>query len=59
MNRRNWGSTEDPEMSGGAPFRINNYMPRTRLEVIFRYLRYRVQNYVGCFDGFFRMLKME
>ena len=39
-NRRNWWSTTKLKMSEGVPFRLNNYMSRTRLEGILGYLRY-------------------
>ena len=42
-----------------ANLRLNKNMSSTRFEGIFGYLRYRVQKYVGYYDGFFRVLKME
>ena len=46
-------------MSGGAPFRLNNYISRTRFEEIFGSLRYIVQNDVRYYYGFSHMRKME
>ena len=55
LNRRNWWSTADPKMSGGAPFIINKYMSMTRFEGILGSLRYIDQEYIECYDGFFHM----
>ena len=46
-------------MSVGAPFRLNTYIPMNRFEEILGSIRYRVQNDVGYYDGFFHMSKME
>ena len=59
FNRRNWWSTAKPKMSGGAPFRLNKYVSRTRFEVILGYICNIYQNDVEFYDGFFRMCKME
>ena len=45
-------------MSGGAPFRLDKYMSRTRFEVILGYLHYTDQNNVEYYDWFFHMHKM-
>ena len=57
--RRKWWSTEYPTIYGGAPFRLNKNMSRTRFELFLGYLRYRVQKNVGYYDGFFHMRKIE
>ena len=59
LNRRNWWSTVEPKMSGGAHFRLNKYMSRIRFEGILGYLRYRVQRDVAYYYGFFHMHTME
>ena len=59
LNRMNWWSTAEPKMSGCAPFRLNTYMPSTRIEGILGSLRYTYQKDVGYYDGFFHMRKME
>ena len=46
-------------MSGGALFRINKYMSRTRLEGILGCLRYTYQKDVEYYYGFLHMRKME
>ena len=46
-------------MFGGAPFRLNKYMSRTRFEGILGSLRYGVQKDVEYYDGFFCMRKTE
>ena len=46
-------------MSGGAPFRLNKYMPRNWFEGILGYIGYTYQKYVEYYDGFFYMRQME
>ena len=57
MNRRNWWSTAEPKISGGAPYRLNKYFSGTRFEVILGSLRYKYQNNVEYYYGFFHMHK--
>ena len=59
QNRRNWWSTADMTLSGGAPFRLNKYMSRNWFDVIPGSIRYTYQKYVGYYDGFFHMRKTE
>ena len=59
LNRSNWWSTEEPKMSGGAPFRLNKYMSRTRFEGILGSLRYTDKKDVEYYDGFFHMRQIE
>ena len=58
-NRRNWLSTAEPTIYGGAPLRINKYMSRTMFEGILGYLRYKYQKDIEYYYGFFHMHKME
>ena len=58
-NRRNWWSTAEPTMSGGAPFRINKYMSRNRFEGILGSLRYTDQKNIEYYDRFFHMRQLE
>ena len=57
--RRNWWSTADLKMSGGAPLRLNKYMSRTNFEGIHVSLRYTDQKDLEYYDGFFHMRKTE
>ena len=43
----------------GAPFRLNNYMPRNRFEVILGSLHFTDQKGVEYYYWFFHMVKME
>ena len=56
MNR--W-STSELTMDGVAPFRPNIHMSNTRFEGILGSLSYRIQKYVGYYDGFFHKKKKE
>ena len=51
--------TENPNISGGAPFRLNKYMSRTRFEGILGSLHYIDKKDVGYYYGLFHMCKME
>ena len=52
--RKNWWLTTDPNMSEGAPFRMNNYMSRKRFEVtllsIFMTI-YSISNIIMCYSA--------
>ena len=56
-NRRKWWSTAEPEIYGGAPFRLNKFMSSNRFGVILGCISYKDKNYVGYYDGFFHMRK--
>ena len=58
-NRSNWWSTAEPTISGGAPFRLNNYMSRTRFDGILVSIRYIDQKVIGYQDGFVHTRKIE
>ena len=59
QNRRNWWSAAEPKISGGEPFRLNNYMSRARFEGISGSLHYIDENIVEHNGGFFHIHKME
>ena len=59
LNRRNWWSTAEPTLSGGAPFKINKYMLRTRFEGILGSLGCIYQKDVEYYDGLFHMHKWK
>ena len=43
LNRRNWWSTAELTISGGAPFGLNKYMSSNRFESILESLSYTYQ----------------
>ena len=58
-NRRSWWLTEEPKISGGAPFRLDKYISRIIFEGILGSLRYRDKKYIEYYDVFFHMRQME
>ena len=58
-NKRNWWPTAKPQISEGAPFRLNNYMPRASFEGILLSLNYTDRKYVEYNDGLFHMSQMK
>ena len=58
-NKRNWWPTAKPQISEGAPFRLNNYMPRASFEGILLSLNYTDRKYVEYNDGLFHICKKE
>ena len=59
LNRRNWWSIAEPQIYEGALFIINNYMSRTRFEVILGSIRYIDKKNVEYHNEFFHIRKME
>ena len=59
FNRWKWWSIAEPKISGGAPFRLDNYMSSNSFEEILGYLSYKGQKDVEYYYEFLHMRKME
>ena len=58
-NRRDWWSTKTISMHEGAPFRLNEWMSRSRFEEILRYLQYTNMPLPSFNDPYFHRRQME